>query len=369
MTSPGIVARCQGDAVGYTRAALLLLVLRMALALFDLDHTLLDGDSNSLWMHYLIERGHLDPVALETQAEYLRSTPPKRSTSAAYLNFHLGFLRERALEDWLPLRDAFIAEQIKPRLWRETEAAIAVVMSTACAVITRRSSPRRITSRGGHRRSLPDAGDRAVPTPARRPHRWRDRKHDLLPRTEDRLPLEAFVAREDWETEADDRHFYSDSINDLPNSGCRLATRTSSIPMSAWRPRPRCAAGRFCAGNCNRARLVRLIPVGADADFDDERYAQFGDLRHQRRQFDAHAHEFVVRHFEHQFVVHLHDQFASQLRVDPALHGDHRQLDEIGAAVPCIGALIAARSAPWRRPTCRADVSGSHRRRPNTVST
>ena len=43
----------------------------MALALFDLDHTLLDGDSNSLWMHYLIDRGHLDPVALETQAEYL----------------------------------------------------------------------------------------------------------------------------------------------------------------------------------------------------------------------------------------------------------------------------------------------------------
>ena len=67
MTSPELLHGAS-DAVGYTRAALLLLVLRMALALFDLDHTLLDGDSNSLWMHYLIERGHLDPVALETQA-------------------------------------------------------------------------------------------------------------------------------------------------------------------------------------------------------------------------------------------------------------------------------------------------------------
>src|SRR5690606_38225243 len=39
------------------------------------------------------------------------------------------------------------------------------------------------------------------------------------------------------------------------------------------------------------------------------------------------------------------------------------------AAVPCIGALIAARSAPCRRPACWARISGRYRRRPNTVST
>ena len=30
------------------------------LALFDLDHTLLDGDSDVLWCDFLIERGALD---------------------------------------------------------------------------------------------------------------------------------------------------------------------------------------------------------------------------------------------------------------------------------------------------------------------
>lgn len=34
----------------------------MRLALFDLDHTLLDGDSDQLWCDFLIKQGLLDPV-------------------------------------------------------------------------------------------------------------------------------------------------------------------------------------------------------------------------------------------------------------------------------------------------------------------
>ena len=33
-----------------------------------------------------------------------------------YLEFHLGILRTRSLKEWLPIRDAFIAERISPRL-------------------------------------------------------------------------------------------------------------------------------------------------------------------------------------------------------------------------------------------------------------
>ena len=39
------------------------------------------------------------------------------------------------------------------------------------------------------------------------------------------------------------------------------------------------------------------------------------------------------------------------------------------AAVPCIGALIAVRSAYWRRAAFRDLISGRCSRRPNTVST
>ena len=41
----------------------------------------------------------------------------------------------------------------------------------------------------------------------------------------------------------------------------------------------------------------------------------------------------------------------------------------MSAAVPCIGALMALRSAYWRRCALRALISGRYRRRPNTVST
>jgi len=185
----------------------------MALALFDLDHTLLDGDSNSLWMHYLIDRGHLDQSALATQADYLVQYAAETLDIGEYLNFHLSFLRERSLEDWLPLRDAFIAEQIRPRL---PEAAIAVVKEhrvrgDRTAIIT--ATHHFLAAGIGDLFQMPVI----APCPRLRDDRvvgviesticYRERKIDCL---------EAFLAREDWETPAEDRHFYSDSINDLP---------------------------------------------------------------------------------------------------------------------------------------------------------
>ena len=39
----------------------------MKLALFDLDHTLLAGDSDYEWGQFLVDRGVLDPAAYEAQ--------------------------------------------------------------------------------------------------------------------------------------------------------------------------------------------------------------------------------------------------------------------------------------------------------------
>ena len=217
----------------------------MALALFDLDHTLLDGDSNSLWMHYLIDRGLLDASALETQAGYLEQYAAETLDIAEYLDFHLSLLREKALEAWLPIRDAFIAEQIRPRL---PESAIAVVKEHRVrgdhtAIIT---ATHHFLSAGiGDLFQMPVI----APCPRLRDDRivgviesticYRERKIDCL---------EAFLAREDWETEAEDRHFYSDSINDLPllaavghphvvNPDARLAAEAEARgwPVLSWK--------------------------------------------------------------------------------------------------------------------------------------
>jgi ADP-heptose:LPS heptosyltransferase len=89
----------------------------------------------------------------------------------------------------------------------------------------------------------------------------------------------------------------------------------------------------------------------------------------QRQKLPEHIAQVVVRHFEHQFVVHLqHQRDCSLLASSQSCTAIIASLIR-SAAVPCIGALIAARSAPWRRPAWLARMSGSHRRRPNTVST
>jgi len=41
----------------------------MRLALFDLDHTLLDGDSDQLWCDFLIDKGLLDKAIFSAKNE------------------------------------------------------------------------------------------------------------------------------------------------------------------------------------------------------------------------------------------------------------------------------------------------------------
>ena len=41
----------------------------MKLVLFDLDHTLLDGDSNHLWIEYLMAAGLAGPDAMQRQVD------------------------------------------------------------------------------------------------------------------------------------------------------------------------------------------------------------------------------------------------------------------------------------------------------------
>ena len=43
----------------------------MALALFDLDNTLLDGDSDFLWGEFLVERGAVSGAAFSTTNQRL----------------------------------------------------------------------------------------------------------------------------------------------------------------------------------------------------------------------------------------------------------------------------------------------------------
>jgi HAD superfamily phosphoserine phosphatase-like hydrolase len=90
--------------------------MNLNLALFDLDHTLLDGDMNTLWIEYLILHGHLPDPVRQQQLEYMTRYAAEELDIADYLEFHLQLLTQRPLDDWLAVRADFVAAEIVPRI-------------------------------------------------------------------------------------------------------------------------------------------------------------------------------------------------------------------------------------------------------------
>ena len=98
----------------------------MALALFDLDNTLLDGDSDFLWGEFLVERGATDRATFGAAnrrfyQQYLDGTLDIQEFYA----FSLGLLARNEPAELLAWRERFIVERIAPRLSPDAHALVA----------------------------------------------------------------------------------------------------------------------------------------------------------------------------------------------------------------------------------------------------
>ncbi len=83
------------------------------LALFDLDRTLLDGDSDLLWSEALGERGVLD---VERVREFHREYHAGTLDIHAFLAFQLAPLAREARVDLLDWREEWLESCIRPRI-------------------------------------------------------------------------------------------------------------------------------------------------------------------------------------------------------------------------------------------------------------
>lgn len=89
----------------------------MSLAIFDLDNTLLAGDSDYLWGQYLVERGAVDPVHYEAaNARFYEDYKEGRLDIAKFLEFALRPLSEHEPTILYSWRANFIEEKILPIL-------------------------------------------------------------------------------------------------------------------------------------------------------------------------------------------------------------------------------------------------------------
>ena len=87
----------------------------MALAIFDLDNTLLADDSDYLWGVYLSELGIVDRHHYESENErFYREYKEGRLDIFEFLRFSLKPLKDNSLESLQQWRKAFIARKIEP---------------------------------------------------------------------------------------------------------------------------------------------------------------------------------------------------------------------------------------------------------------
>jgi HAD superfamily hydrolase (TIGR01490 family) len=87
------------------------------LVLFDLDHTLLDADTDVLWCGFLIGEGLLDRAAFEARnAAMEQGYRAGTVTAAAFSGFYLSTLADRLVVEIDALRRRFVAREVLPRM-------------------------------------------------------------------------------------------------------------------------------------------------------------------------------------------------------------------------------------------------------------
>jgi HAD superfamily hydrolase (TIGR01490 family) len=98
----------------------------VALAIFDLDHTLLSGDSDHTWGQFLVDKKIVDPSHYEKQNNYFYEQYKVGGLDIyEYLTFALKPLTDNPLATMHALRDEFIEQRIKPLITQKSRDLIA----------------------------------------------------------------------------------------------------------------------------------------------------------------------------------------------------------------------------------------------------
>ena len=189
----------------------------MRLTIFDLDGTLLTGDTDEYWLRFLIDEDVVDGGAMEARSTDIQNRYAKGEASAEeFCFFYLGLLRGRTRDDLGSLYRKFMDTIIRPRLpstaldlvSTAAQQSNLLVMSTATnaylsAPIGRHLGFEHIIATDPEEDALGRFTGGCVGLPNMRAHK--------VPRLESWL-----AARGQKLTDFDESWFYSDSRNDLP---------------------------------------------------------------------------------------------------------------------------------------------------------
>ena len=188
----------------------------MQLALFDLDNTLLAGDSDYEWTQHLIAKGVLDRDTFERRnAEFFEQYKTGTLNIFEFLDFQLQSLAKNRRADLDTWHAEFMAERIRPMIGHQARDLVArhLAAGDLCALVTATNSF--VTGPIAREFGIPhliatipaqDAGEftgkpRGTPS-------FREGKIERVEAWLEAMGLWWNAFEESW--------FYSDSLNDLP---------------------------------------------------------------------------------------------------------------------------------------------------------
>lgn len=187
------------------------------LAIFDLDNTLLTGDSEMLWLDYLRSRSLVSAAMAERNADMDRRYHAGTIAPGEFCSFYAALFAGRAPGQWQPLLADWFASVIAPRIpqaahalvQRHRDAGDVLVMSTASSRILAEPSAQALGFAhliATELALLPDGHF------AGRTEGTLNMREGKVTRLRDWLALRGEAA----DAALAEATFYSDSINDLP---------------------------------------------------------------------------------------------------------------------------------------------------------
>lgn len=187
------------------------------LAIFDLDNTLLTGDSEVLWLDYLRAQGLLDAAMAARNADMDRRYHAGTVAPAEFCSFYAALFAGRTPQQWQPLLGGWFSQVIAPRIPESAHALVQrhcaagdmLVLSTASSRILAEPSAEALGFKhviATELELLPDGC-------------FAGRTEGTLNMREGKLlRLHAWLVARGADADAAlaSASFYSDSINDLP---------------------------------------------------------------------------------------------------------------------------------------------------------
>ncbi|PSJ45053.1 HAD family hydrolase [Zobellella taiwanensis] len=96
----------------------------MALAIFDLDETLIAGDSASLWLAFLAREGRVSEALLAEERRLMADYYQGEMDMEAYMTLTLSPLQGRRPDELAPLVTRFIEHEIAPLVYPQARATL-----------------------------------------------------------------------------------------------------------------------------------------------------------------------------------------------------------------------------------------------------